>query len=120
MGFQPRLARRAPPFTVPYAALHVRHGDKGREARLLSLESLMAALKERWPGMRHVFIATDDASVLTESALRPYRETGFIFNWTEEEQRWAGGSPDTQDDALWYHHHNRSRDVAAVLDDILG
>ncbi|CAK0839021.1 unnamed protein product [Prorocentrum cordatum] len=55
----PLLASRTPPFGgEPYAAVHVRHGDKALDhTPLLSLGALMAALRGNWPDIRNVFIS---------------------------------------------------------------
>jgi hypothetical protein len=57
---------------APYAAIHVRRGDKHKEAATTELTAYLDALAQHRPNLRRVFVATDDFAVVRELRhLRP-------------------------------------------------
>jgi len=57
----------------PYAALHVRRGDKEKEVHLLTPEVYVERLERHRPGLHTVFVSTDDFATMAE--LRQLRPT---------------------------------------------
>jgi len=59
----------------PYATIHVRRGDKHKEADATDLDVYLDALDSYRPDLKRVFVATDDFSVITDlRRLRPGTE----------------------------------------------
>mmetsp|Transcript_65226 Transcript_65226/g.167878 ORF Transcript_65226/g.167878 Transcript_65226/m.167878 type:complete len:453 (-) Transcript_65226:167-1525(-) len=111
--YQPRLDAYEKPYTTPYAAVHVRHGDKAMLEKVSSLGQIMDGLRANWSSTHQVFIATDDANVLKGSSLDAYRKEGLHFRWTDG-HRWPGGEK-----AHTLHESNEGA-LTAVLGDIMG
>eukprot|EP01064_Diplonema_japonicum_P012334 TRINITY_DN19819_c0_g1_i1.p1 TRINITY_DN19819_c0_g1~~TRINITY_DN19819_c0_g1_i1.p1 ORF type:complete len:492 (+),score=83.55 TRINITY_DN19819_c0_g1_i1:37-1476(+) len=75
--------------------MHVRHGDKYKEMKLIELpEYLKAAaeLREKEPDLRHIFLSTEDPGVLEES--KNYEKEGWIFHWTKNNRSNVGSPMD--------------------------
>ena len=73
--------------------IHVRHGDKYKEMRLLPLSSYMqhaAALRKKEPNLTAVFLSTEDDAVLNDA--KEYEKQGWTFFWTKH-ARHNRGSP---------------------------
>lgn len=113
---RPRLAACPRPFGgAAYAALHVRRGDKAIEGKVFSLQAHLRELRRRWPDMRNIFLATDDADLLSREL-----EPGYNVTWTENELRWSGGSPLSSAAYRPGHHDNSEGSLRALLADVAG
>lgn len=61
------LREMAEPIPTPYAAIHVRRGDKLiSEAKPVELDDYIKTLQAVAPDIKHVFLATDDYAVVSE------------------------------------------------------
>jgi len=56
-----------------YAAVHIRRGDKSKEAPLIPLEGYLAKVRALHPSVRHLFLMTDDFQVV-ETIRENYQE----------------------------------------------
>jgi len=117
--FGRRFAAYRAPFSRPYAGMHIRHGDKALEGRIYSFQAHMGQLTAGWPDVRRVFVATDDATVISERVAH-YRAEGYNLTWTADEKRWAGGSPQTAPAYHPGHHANGTGAISALLKDVAG
>merc|ERR1719491_516878 len=61
-----------------YVGIHVRHGDKVNEGPISSFEDTMAMVTSFGSGLREVWLATDDASLMDQTGL--YEIDGYTFN----------------------------------------
>eukprot|EP00756_Hemistasia_phaeocysticola_P053853 Hpha_TRINITY_DN29800_c0_g1::TRINITY_DN29800_c0_g1_i1::g.2875::m.2875/K00717/FUT8; glycoprotein 6-alpha-L-fucosyltransferase len=74
--------------------IHVRHGDKHLEMKLLPLSMYMRAaekMRDKEPDLRDIFISTEDPNVLLEA--REYTPRWRFF-WTEHERSNEGSPKD--------------------------
>lgn len=60
------------------ACLHVRHGDKTREANVYPLQQYMVLMKHAFPDVRNVWLMTDDPQVIRDAA-RDYPDYRFMY-----------------------------------------
>lgn len=58
-----RALRQSVGLTEPYSGMHVRHGDKWTESKLISFSAYVAMLRDAAPIGRDVWLATDNATV---------------------------------------------------------
>jgi hypothetical protein len=68
--------RRGTDLPAEYLGLHVRAGDKGIEAKPVSLDACMEKVRAHSP-LRDIFLATDDYAIF-EEARRRYPEYSFV------------------------------------------
>jgi len=114
--FLPRFNNEPRLFDGKYAAVHVRHGDKVYFGQTFTIHDLMGRLQATWPGTTDVFVATDDATVLTRDSLGGYMDQGFTFRWYKH-ARTPGGEPLSYDQSKVAHHdHSREAVVSAMSD----
>lgn len=116
--FDPRFSNYKLPFEGGYAGLHVRHGDKAIESEIFPFKDHMDQVRERWPQLHNVFVATDDATVIKRK-IGEFQREGFNVTWTKDERRWKGGSPQTAPAFQAGHHDNNEAAIAALLDDVV-
>jgi len=80
LSSRPFLAR-------PFASLHVRLGDKHREAPPTPLSGYMRLLRRRCRGLQRAFVSTETAAVLTELKASYPDHIFQHFNYTRIESR---------------------------------
>mmetsp|Transcript_91063 Transcript_91063/g.175304 ORF Transcript_91063/g.175304 Transcript_91063/m.175304 type:complete len:529 (-) Transcript_91063:243-1829(-) len=114
----PRLQAYHTPFTETYAAIHIRHGDKIYESpKWLQLESTVTILKQYWPHVKNVFLASGGAQVISDAKM----VLGSHYTIaTTSEMRWISGTPEANFNERVHDDDDDDDAVDAVLDDISG
>lgn len=113
--FAPLMASMPRPFTSAFIGMHVRHGDKGGEGVLVSLDTLMTKAETSYGAINQVFLATDDARVIEEEVKQ---FPGHQFNWATGVNRHDGGEPLSVNGMNSNHDHNLPAIAAALQDTV--